>query len=315
MVRPLRWIGADNVLREFTDADLTRLSYDLRVAYADYIVNGNLGATTVAAANRHGSLVVGGTAGTDIGNSVDSRRTRGVASNTGPGRSHPGTPAVGNAANVTTTYRRLTAGVPAAPTNAELDDDSYLSHNGGIFRTTGTNGAGDFNELFTHCLGQMRTGDEVGTYRVGTAAPTNGTWNDRGVWFNDTTFTGSGAAPAVATTTYNLYMCTAAAAVPGNVVGYHRWEGNGVVREITDYEDLIDNVLLPLFIPHVDNNLTYDIATGGGANRGTWLNRRRPTTATRQTQTTGSAPNQTYTSFGVPLGAATTVTTYRLTLA
>ena len=46
--------------------------------------------------------------------------------------------------------------------------------------------------LADHCLTQMVSGDEVGTYRVATTAPSGGTWSDKGQFIDDTIYLSSG---------------------------------------------------------------------------------------------------------------------------
>ena len=63
--------------------------------------------------------------------------------------------------------------------------------------------------VITQTITDMRTGDEVGTYRVATSNPGGGTWSDKGTWFSDTTYN--------STTTYKLWLKTDHSSEPGSV--------------------------------------------------------------------------------------------------
>ena len=74
------------------------------------------------------------------------------------------------------------------------------------------------DSLATHCLTQMRTGDEVGSYRVATSDPGGGTWSDKGAFFTDTIY-GNASYGA-----YKLWLKTANTTEPSTPDNYIRWD-------------------------------------------------------------------------------------------
>jgi hypothetical protein len=81
--------------------------------------------------------------------------------------------------------------IPAAPTNSELDNDSYLYYQSSdrSLRVASTVDIED--TIITNTLTEMKSGDEVGSFRVATTTPTVGSssdWHDLGVIYKNTLY-------------------------------------------------------------------------------------------------------------------------------
>jgi hypothetical protein len=124
--------------------------------------------------------------------------------------------------------------------------------------------------LADHCLTQMISGDEVGSYRVATSTPSGGTWSDKGQFMDDTWYyrpgggtleegdyhiTGwntPGHANYQQTTVgdYRLYLKTANTTEPSSPDNYIRWDDTNneiQLESSTDYSataKLINDVYL-----------------------------------------------------------------------
>ncbi len=126
--------------------------------------------------------------------------------------------------------------------------------------------------LADHCLTQMVSGDEVGTYRVATSTPSGGTWSDKGQFMDDTIYRDSnpgslvegdyhvtgwdtpGHANYQQTTQgdYRLYLKTANTTEPTTPDNYIRWDDTNneiQLESSTDYSatsKIINDVYLPI---------------------------------------------------------------------
>jgi hypothetical protein len=301
MVRPLRYDSGN--LQQMTDANIDRLLYYLRVAFADQLNNSGDGYVYVGSGN------------TDIGTANDTSATQQSASvtrivNDGIIQTYPAAPGTGTEIDNAYNFRQDRT-EPSAPTTDQLNKDGYLFYDSGNLTAASTN-AHFYDELISQCITDMRTGDEVGTYRISSTTPTNGgagTWTDKGTVFVDSTY-------SAGSTTYKLWLKTALDTVPGSdvfPVGLDSdLSGNIRERIITDNSRLIRNVLLPTLTRNMDANpgLYYTVSsTQTGENRGAF-------TDTKQTASTTSDnfDGTFYTRTSTPSGAAVTQTTYYLNL-
>ena len=292
MARPLK-IEASDHLQEMSDADLEQLTYYLRVAYANQLNS-----------NGDGYVFVGSGA-TSIGSAVDTKSTEETASqardNSG-GPDYPPAPGIG-VTTVTTYNYQQDRTVPSFPSNSTLNTDGYVYQSAGNILVANSD-ALIYNEIIAQCITEMRTGDEVGTYRAATSSPA-GTWTDKGTFFADTTF-------SAGTTTTKLWL-KRSASVPGSTVKpLGLFSTNIKERNITETDDLVLNVLLPVLTRRLDDgDLNYTVGTSVPSNnRGSWTNTRQTGETTSQ-----SFVNPTYFTTSTPSGTATTVTTYYLELA
>jgi hypothetical protein len=301
MSRPLRIDGTAG-LQEMSDADLDRLCYYLRVAYANVLQSGG-----------HGSVNVGGS-GTTFGSMSDTSRTQRV--NTGSNvQSAPGT---GTETDSSYTYKQVITG-PSSPTDNTLNTQGFQIIDG----TSGTIAATEAQiaaTVISQTIQDMRVGDEVGTYRVLPSNPANfghgggGTWVNMGTWFIDTNYIG--------TTIYYLWLKTAHTSVPGSNVYPVCSEYPAVgLREvnITTSSNLIQNILLPILqrdmlnnngLSFNNNSLRYNQQSNqvSGVARGTQIDTRLSgTTETQSNPPAGTDPggSDVYRTFSTPSGATT----------
>lgn len=297
MSRPLRIItagaAADNLI-EFSDAQLERLSYLLRVAFSDHL----------EARGTNSGRVYVGSGGTAIGSLTDHKSTARTATkqrNNSGGADYPAYPGLGTT-DVETYNFRQHRGDHDAPTNTVRNADGYVQiYDTNHIRVAGTSAI--ISAVIDDAISEIRTGDEVGSYRIATSTPTNGgagTWDNIQTWFEDTTY-------SEGTTTYNLYLKRSLDDVPGSAAkplklrsDYHLQEAS-----IATDENLIQNVLLPLLLKKGitdDGSLRYVVGTSvpsGGVNRGSFSDTKQTTASNTQ-----SFSNPTYSRTSTPSGNA-----------
>lgn len=301
MSLPLKY---DGDLREFSTAERNRLSYLLRVAYSDHLNAGS---------SAQGSIYVANSGNTSIGSLVDHRSTAQIntnARNFSGGADYPGYPNLGTSTIATYNYRQNRNTV-TAPSNSVLDDDNYVY----IFNTSHIRVAGQtevINGIVDHAITQLRTGDEVGSYRVSTSAPSSGgagTWTDKGTWFQNTTY-------SAGTTTYKLWLKRSLSSVPGTAAQPLRKRSDHDLQQssIATSGDLIQNVLLPIMINRglsATSNLRYNVGSGS-INRGEFKDTKQTGSTTSQGFASGQQPgspfsnvsNNRYWRTRVPSGGA-----------
>lgn len=318
--RPLK--GYSGGLKELTDDEISYIEYELRVAYATYLATNTTG---------YGAVYVGGTGNITIGSFTDTKRTQGVSatgsggysgqtgldddspdegsSGTGPPTSHdtgdyPTAVATGTT-NVTSYTYRQNQNEPNEPTATVYGDDSYLV---GIQVTAGTLGVeGDDADIFTTILegaiAEMRTGDEVGTYRVSTSDPSStDTWDDMGTFFIDTNYDGTVA-------TYKLWLKRSlSGGNPGTsteIAGWDDGEGKDHIinRSASSTSNLVVNVLLPLLQRRITESLKYEVVDTEVAarSRGAINDNRLDGTTTSYQHV--APPTDTYTTTTTPSGS------------
>ena len=293
MARPLKIVS--DGLRELSDADLDAICYYTRVAYANQLnANGN-GYVYVGAGN------------TSIGSMSDTSSTRQTNSQTrnySGGTDYPAYPGIGVETDASYSYRQL-RGTPGFPSAATLNASGYMIVEGtdGV-RVVNTE-AQIFAEVIAQTIADMRTGDEVGTYRVATTTPAGGTWTNKGTWFADTTY-------SAGTTTYKLYLKRSDTA-PG-VVRPLVLSGSEVSETTGTFNEnhaMIQNILLPALTRRLGSgDLNYTVATTGSISRGAFSN-------TRQTSASNTRffTNPVYYSRSTPTGGSVVQETKRLYLA
>ena len=278
MSLPLKY---DGDLREFSTAERNRLSYLLRVAYSDHLNAGS---------SAQGSIYVANSGNTSIGSLVDHRSTAQIntrARNFSGGADYPSYPSLGTSSIATYNYRQNRNTV-TAPSNSVLDDDNYVY----IFNTSHIRVAGQtevINSIVDHAITQLRTGDEVGSYRISTSAPSSGgagTWTDKGTWFQNTTY-------SAGTTTYKLWLKRSLGSVPGTAAQPLRKRSDNNLQQssIATSGDLIQNVLLPIMINRglsATSNLRYNVGSGT-VNRGQFKDTKQTGSTTSQGRG-GTAP-------------------------
>tara|TARA_X000001316_G_C922423_1_gene37785 strand:+ start:4587 stop:5477 length:891 start_codon:yes stop_codon:yes gene_type:complete len=285
MARPFKLDGFRGII-EMSDSHLDRLCYYLRSAYSDQLNSGG-----------QGSLSVGGS-GTTIGTMTDTARTQQVntGSNTQP---NPGT---GVNTNVSGTYTYIQdRTIPSSPSDSTINDGGFviMDSNKGVITA---DEAEIVNTVITQTIADMRAGDEVGTYRVATSNPGNGTWTNKGTWFVDTTYTG--------TTTYKLWLKRTMAVEPGTYVYPIARDSNKGLKEveIAKSSNLIQNILLPILTRNMSSGLYYlHNVNNDGINRGVISDTRLSGTTHSQSNPpagTDPGPSDIYRTFSTPSGSA-----------
>jgi len=208
---------------------------------------------------------------------------------------------------------------PPPPTNSVLDDDGIVIFDSTAIRIDPMGPGTILNDLLDDCIQQMFSGDEIGTYRIGTAAPSGGGWQEITTWFVDTTYNQG-------TTTYKLYLKTdksTAATAPTEIepVGLYNVggsnPGNLRFRDIGQNSNLVRNVMLPYLYGRMlglDKLFYYvaDFVPAGSrySDRGTFVD-------THQIGDDGGVvtfADPTYTKTVTPSGAATERTSKHLYL-
>ena len=305
-VFPLKFDGSDS-LQDMTSAELERVIYYTQVAYALQISG---------AGNGH--VNVGG-GDTSIGSASDTSSTQRTnvttrIVNNGIIEGYPGYPGIGSETDATYSYTQDRA-VPSAVSSANFNVNGLLFYDSANDEVEPFSTEAQLADVITdQAITNMRTGDEVGSYRVSTSAPSSGgagTWTDKGTFFSDTTY-------SAGTTTYKLWVKTALDSVPGSDVfpigldsdGGGTATGNIHQRDITNTGRLVQNVLLPALTRKMSSGLYYSVATStSGINRGAF-------TDTKQTGTSNTRQfvNPQYRSISTPSGTASTVTTYYLNM-
>lgn len=305
-VFPLKYDGS-NTLQDMSAGDLERLIYYTQVAYAAQLNASGDGYVFVGS----GATTIGSAA--DTSSTVQANNTaRGI--NDGIIQGYPAYPGIGTETDTSYSYQQDRT-TPSAVSSANFNLRGMLfydSANDEIepFSTEAQLAA----VIVDEAISDLRTGNEVGSYRVATSAPSSGgagTWVDKGTFFADTTH-------SAGTTTYKLWLKTALDSVPGSdvfPVGLDS-DGSGTVvgnlhqRLIVNTGSLVQNILLPAMTRKMSSGLHYTVATStSGENRGAF-------TDTKQTGTTNSQAivSNFYRSTSTPSGSASTVTTYYLNL-
>lgn len=309
--RPIKWDYTLNGFKEWSDSEIGALKYNLAVAFGDYLNSGGIGAV---------GGVSTGTGKADIynpagGSTTDTRRNAASNSNTaggGGGTDYPGYPSTTVSTISSSRWQQNldSVGMPSATT---ITDHSFLYYKGSGYQFQYINAEIDFLDTIVYdAISIMRTGHEVGTYRVATGTPSNGgsgTWTDKGVVFTDTTYNAG-------STTYRLYLkrnlSDPSPYAPSSPTS-HRWTVGGTSQgfhpqDISTGSSLIQNVLLPILKRHVSGGGRLEYRMGGtnnGTNRGSMSDRRQEGSSTSQNY---SNPN--YFSHRTPSGGASNITNY-----
>jgi len=298
MVRPLS-LQAGN-LQEMTDANLDRLLYYLRVAYASQLAGSGDGYVSVGS-----SLTV-------IGTAADTSSTQQMASNTRNGSTpgvtgYPAAPGIGTETDANFSFQQDRT-FPSFPAGSVHDTDGYVHYtSGGDIRTASAE-ADIYADLIAQCITDMKTGDEVGSYRVSTGAPSSGgagTWDDKGTWYTDTTYSNG-------STVTKLWLKRSLSSVPGSDIFPLGLDTDNLKeRTIIESSNLVQNVLLPALTRRVDNgDLQYSVATSSsGTNKGTFTDTKQTSTGT-----TNVFADPYYQTFSTPIGSSVTQTTYYFNL-
>lgn len=276
MARPLKYVSGDNALQEMSDADLDRLCYNLRLAYASQLNSSGNGS------------IYEGSGNTSIGSFTDTifeaqYNTRPRDQDGNPNNNYPAYPGLyTNTSHGTFTYRQRRS-VPSFPSNATLDADGYVYYSSNEVRSANS-AAHLYDEILSQTITDMRTGDEVGTYRVSVSSPGSGWVSKDSAWFIDHKYQSGYRTNNTITTsthrTYQLWLRTSASA-PGSEVRPLGLDTSDLKeRTIGSTSNLVVNVLLPALTRRMNNgDLLYTVSSSnsGGVNRGEFQDHRRST--------------------------------------
>ena len=157
---------------------------------------------------------------------------------------------------------------PGLPNNTKYDDHGYLIWNTGGYIQVDSDASNIVDTILKHSNKEMLDGDEVGTYRVATSAPTDGgsgTWTQIGTgdseaWFLDQiqTFTSDGtnlgSISETTQTAYHLWLKESLTSFSGitsvnqtQPIGWNSSSNSMRRRAIGSNDDLIFQILLPIY--------------------------------------------------------------------
>ena len=290
-VFPLKYDGT-NTIQDMTASELDRLAYYTQVAYAANANGGGNGYVFVGS----GATTIG--SASDTSATQQTNQTQRIINN-GVIEGYPAYPGIGTETDTTYSYQqdRSTPGLVSSST--------FNSH-GMLFYDSANDQAQVAAVITNRCITAMRTGNEVGSYRVSASTPSSGgagTWVDKGTFFTDTLYSGTAA-------TYKLWLKTALDTVPGSDVFPLGLEddGGGTLttniqqRDITNTGGLVQNVTLPALLRKMQAGLYYTVATSvSGENRGAFTNSQ-------------AFEGGFYRAISTPSGSASTITTYYLNM-
>ena len=271
--RHLYWDSGTGDLQMYDATQMETLSYYLRKRYADLL---NTVADTegnVRQSNPDSEYVF-------MGGAPERHRTQGVRTKTDDDLPTTDDTVMGdeNTGYVDTTYlyyqrRDHATAVPDATT---------INNMGILHWTTPDLKIGPITEtdlrdtLADHCLTQMLSGDEVGTYRVSSAMPNTasgitGGWVDKGSFFHDQIY------DANTNVDHRLWLKTANTTEPTTPDNWIRWDDSN--SEIQLESSTISSSLSKIFHDVYGNiilrrHLLYDVSTtNSGTHRGTFSNK------------------------------------------
>ena len=224
---------------------------------------------------------------------------------------YPSAPGIGTETDASFTYQQDQS-FPYFPGAALFDTYGYVHYNSAGEIRTASDEADIYEDLISQCITDIKTGDEVGSYRVSTGAPTSGgagTWDDKGTFYTDTTYSNG-------STVYKLWLKRSLNSVPGSDIFPLGLDGSNLKeRTIIESSDLVQRLLLDaltrrIFYGGATGDLNYTVATSSsGTNKGTF-------TDTRQTATTNTNQfsDPYYRTYSTPSGSSVTQTTYYFNL-
>jgi len=309
MNRPLRYDTSGDIIniRQMTDANLERLVYYTQVAYATQLNSSGKG------------YIFTGSGATAIGSHQDTLSDQRINQTASPGNA-PGTsqypatyPGISEINGTLYNYQQDRT-VPVFPNESTLNTNSYLCLDGSYDIKVAKDESDIIAGVINAALTNLKSGNEVGSYRVATSTPSNGgagTWTDKGTWFIDKYYNNTG------NVTYKLYLKRSLTTVPGsNIIPLKLF--NNDFREhssITDTSDLVQNVLLPTMTRRLSTgtSLCYEVVSSaptGAQARGTVTNKRF-NQSSDTSDIIGSGATEVYRKISTPNtgGTKTTVST------
>lgn len=325
MPRPLRISTGAGLatLREYSDSQLEYIVYILQLAYADAASAGSAASGSIytgLGGTRIDSVTVYDTSSSEQTNSTPAPTVSGT------NQSYPSYPGIGTLPSGEFPYSQDRT-VAAFPSNSDLDQYGWVSLDGSNNLEVPADDAawGVANEVIQEAVTQISTGNEVGSYRVSTSAPTTGTagtWTDKGLWFRDDRYAGGTGAGEVAFATYKLWLKSNLTSPPNSSLKplglTNSSDANLIEKEVNStLANIYVNVLLPILSRRKSfGDLLYTVDGSAGANNRGSFSDTKYTTASNSQFATGSGMGEVYYSRSTPntSGSTTTVNTYYLNM-
>lgn len=327
--RPFKLDGSN--FKHMTDAEFDRILFETRIKYAERLLAYH---NSAAGAANYGAIKIGSATGfTFAGSFVDRKYAVNTGTVTRGLNDGIDDQAAANALDVNTTYTDTTYSVynkrfgaqtiyyDTNLTNTQHDASGMLKHNDATDVVAPIEyGDSLLNTLLDECISQMHSGDEIGSYRIGTSAPAGGGWSTAiSNMFVDTAYGNTNI-------NYNLYLKTAkstAATTPTLVrpMGRVSSADSNIKEKITNAtvkdDDFIVNYMLPSLTRRLFSNslntIFYVFSAVDYSSSAKYRNSGAVTDTNKATQTTNvTFADPTYTKTATPSGTATTRTTQYL---
>ena len=273
--RHLYWDSGNSDLRMYTDVQLETLSYYLRKRYADLLNTVNTTPGVVGYTQPTADHIL-------IGGAPERHRTQGVRTKTDDNLPTTDDTVFGpeNTGSNDTTYLyyQNVDHTTAAPSEVTINNMGVVYWTTPDLKIGPTTETDLRDTLADHCLTQMLSGDEVGSYRVSpsgsapnTASGITGGWVDTGSFYHDRIYDN------VTNVDYRLWLKTANTTEPTTPDNWIRWDDSN--SEIQLESSTVYSALSKLF-HDVYGNIIYRRAplynvytTNSGTHRGTFSNK------------------------------------------
>ena len=295
--RHLYWDSGNSDLRMISDTDLEVLSYFLRKRYAALLDGASSTPGWVGTAQANGDYISIGTANNGV---------RAQGSHTEPDDNLPSSGAEPDTSfssdqstfsqSQSTFYQYCHHNVAYSTSEQTTINTMGLLYWSDPDLKIGPTVEADLRDtLATHCLTQMASGDEVGSYRVATSDPGGGTWSDKGTFFTDTIYADSGYG------VYKLWLKTANTTEPSSPDNYIRWDATNNEIQLESSTDASTNKLVnDAYLTIVyRRHLLYNVSlTNSGTNKGTFYDKKYSATTNALSGPSGGVYTRTYTPSG-----------------
>ena len=256
-------------IQRMTDEELALLRYNLRVAYANELARipgrGNLFVTPIGPNTQA------------VGTAQDTVQTPAQSLDHVSSFQNPST-----GERVVNTYNYRTTDVPIPITPSNFGDQTYARWSGSQAAFVPEQSITRIvDDIIVPCRNDMINGDGVGTFFIRASRPGGGTFDDRGLWFRDTTATPARNEAQVRAqnrrtltqTNYNLWFKRSNDIVPIGLTPLRVVDGGLQQMDIGVNSDLVQNILLPLLLARP---ITYTITNTAPAegNKGNFTDTR-----------------------------------------
>ena len=300
--RHLYWDSGNKDLRMYQNAHIDTLSYFLRKRYAD-LLN-----TTDTTPGWVGKTQPGGAGSAGIGSANNGVRSSGshteTDDNTPTGGYEPDTTFSSDQTSITNTqnffYQNINHST-AAPVEATINTSGLLYWLSPDLKIGPISETDLRDTLADHCLTQMETGDEVGTYRVSVSAPNtasgiSGGWVDKGSFFTDSIYGNASY------NDYRLWLKTTNTTEPSSPDNYIRWDStnNEIQLETSTLYSSTAKLINDVYINILHRRAPlYNVqTTNSGNHRGTFYDKKYDSYTNVLSGPSGGVYTRTYTPSG-----------------